>query len=134
MSRHSRDARHGKQKKRGLLVWAAIAGLIALAIMYWRCGGGFGIGAGDGVGAGEGTGEGTAQPVIDPGVKRCQLRLAAAGITVDGKAMSQAEAVAACKKAGGAEIVVTGDARQGDWDKLRSALDEAGVRQSLSQP
>jgi hypothetical protein len=127
-----KDQRYQKHRKRGLLVWGAIAGLIALAIMYWRCGGGFGIGGGDGLGGGEGdTVKATA---VDAGVKRCQLRLAAAGITVDGKAMSQAEAVAACKQAGGAEVVVTGDARQGDWDALRSALGEAGVRQSLSQP
>ena len=130
----SRREHKQRRKKGGLFVWGAIAGLIALAILYWRCGGGFGIGAGDGIGAGEGTGEGTAQTVLDPGVKRCQLRLSAAGITVDGKTMSQDDAVAACKKAGGAEVVVTGDARQGDWDALRAALDEAGVRKSLSQP
>jgi hypothetical protein len=125
-----RDEKYRKQKKRGLLVWGAIAGLIALAIMYWRCGGGFGIGGGGGLGGGKGE----VARTIDAGVPRCQLRLAADGITVDGEAMSQADAVSACKKAGGAEVVVTGDARQGDWDALRAALDEAGVRKSLSEP
>lgn len=129
----SRSKQVERRKKRGLLVWAAIAGLIALAILYWRCGGGFGFGGGS-FGAGEGTGEGTAKKAADVSPKRCQLRLGATGITVDGKAATQAEAVAACKAAGGADVVVTGDARQGDWDALRSALDEAGVRKSLSEP
>ena len=120
------------KKKRGLLVWTAIAALIVLAILYWRCGGGFGIGAGSSVGRGEGSA--VEAPAIDAGVARCQLRVTGQGITVDGKPVEIAEAVAACKAAGGAEVVVTGDARQGDWDALRRALDEAGVRKSLSEP
>lgn len=123
-----------RRRKRGLLVWAGIAGLIALAILYWRCGGGFGIGGGDGIGAGTDRPEPVMSTSADAAPRRCQLRLGASGISVDGKAATVADAVAACKAAGGADVIVTGDARQGDWDTLRSALDEAGVRKSLSEP
>jgi hypothetical protein len=121
-----------KKRKSGLLVWGTIAGLIALAILYWRCGGGFGIGGGDGLGGGKG--DTVRATSVDAGVRRCALRLSAAGLTVDGKNATQAEAVEVCKAAGGADIVVTGDARQGDWEALKSALDEAGVRKSLTEP
>ena len=125
-------SRREAKKKRGWLVWAAIGALVALAILYWRCGGGFGIGAGSSVGRGEGSA--VKAPPVDAGIARCQLRITGQGITVDGKPASQAEAVAACQAAGGADVVVTGDARQGDWEAMRAALDEAGVRTSLSQP
>jgi hypothetical protein len=125
-------SRKEPRRKGRLLIWAAIAGLVALAILYWRCGGGFGIGAGDSVGRGKGVGD--VAKVVDAGPTTCKLRLSSVGITVDGRKVTEAEAVAACKAAGAAEIVVTGDAKQGEWESLRGALDEAGVRKSLTEP
>jgi hypothetical protein len=110
-----------RRMRRRLLLWSALLALVAAAAMYLRCGDGFGLG-GPGKGPGEG---GEVRPVAGP--KRCDLRVAKAGITVDGKPMLRDEAVAACKAAGGADVVVTGDAREGDWKDLRGALETAGV-------
>lgn len=110
---------------RKIIILAAVVGLIVLIVTYLKCGGGFGFG---GAGAGDGGGSGSAKHAVDdPKAKRCSLRLDAKGLSLDGKKATQAEALAACKKAGRADVVVTGDARQGDWDALRAALDEAGI-------
>ena len=68
---------------------------------------------------------GTAQA---QGPKRCVVRVTGRGITVDGTEMTREAAVAACKQTDGALVTVTGDARQGDWDELRAALEAAGVQ------
>jgi hypothetical protein len=114
-----------RSRNRRLFFVAAVAGLIALALAYLRCGGGWGFGTGSG--KGPGAGKGQAVMSVDAGPKRCTVRLDAKGLSLDGKPANQKEAVAACKQAGRADVVVTGDARQGDWDALRTALDEAGV-------
>lgn len=125
--------------------WAArgaLAGLVVLAVVYLRCGGGgFGFGGG-GLGVGGGSGVGLRSPATprplsgdekgrDAGALRCQLRLDGTGLWqlgATGQAKVEvAAAVASCKAAGGADVVITGDARQGAWDELRAALDGAGV-------
>jgi hypothetical protein len=109
-----------KRSRRRKAAWlTVIAGAVALALMYLRCGMGLGFGTGSGTGTGV--------AVTDAGPSRCKVRLDAAGISLDGKPATKKEALAACKAAGRADVVVTGDARQGDWDELRAALDEAGV-------
>jgi len=131
-------AKEKKRRFRKLFVLAVIAGLIALAILYGVCGGGFGFGGGGSTGLGKGTGtaSGTAPvsdaapspaPTSDATIARCDLRVDTSGIHVDGKAVDEAGAVAACKVAGAADVLVTGDAVQGTWDHLRAALDAAGV-------
>ena len=110
-----------------LTVWAV---LILLALVYVRCGRGWGLGGGKGDGKGTGTGTGTGAgtgSAVSQGPKRCVVRVTANGITVDGKEMKRDEAVAACKQTEGALVTVTGDARQGDWDELRDALEAAKV-------
>jgi len=125
-----------KRARRGgrLFFLLLIAGAIA-AILYLRCGGGWGFGKGGGAGIGvhddtpESAGAGgpkTAAALPDAGIPRCVLRLDATGISVDGRPVSIEEAVATCKK-GGADVVVTGDARQGDWDALRARLETEGI-------
>jgi hypothetical protein len=113
------EARRRRRRALFFLVWAAA---ILAALMYLRCGRGWGTG-GKGPGKGEGTGSAAVQ-----GPKRCVVRVTATGITVDGKEMKREEAVAACKATEGALVTVTGDARQGDWDELRAALEAAGVQ------
>lgn len=135
--------------------WAArgaLAGLVVLAVLYLRCGGGRGFGFGGG--GGDGLGLSTRDEVSaqrpraltgdegkdggrggdgkgDAGQLRCQLRLDGAGLWelgATGQAKVEvAAAVKSCKEAGGADVVITGDARQGAWDELRAALDGAGV-------
>lgn len=58
---------------------------------------------------------------------RPKIRLSSTGLTVDGRPASLGEVVIACQKAGACNVVVTGDARQGDWEILLNALVTAHV-------
>lgn len=120
-----------RRMRRRLTLWTLLLVLIAAGALYLRFGGGFGLlGIG---GAGEGDGGGTARPLAGP--RRCAIRVSAGGISVGGRAMSRDEAVAACKAAAGADVVVTGDAREGDWQDLNTALQAAGVKDiAVHQP
>jgi hypothetical protein len=113
-----------RRMRRRMTIWSALVALVVAAAGYLRCGSGFGVGTGTGTGKEAGTEP--VRPVAGP--RRCALRVALAGITVDGKPMSRDEAVAACKKTTGVDAVVTGDAREGDWGELRAALVAAGVQ------
>ncbi len=138
-----------KQKHPRRVRWLArglIVALIALAVIYLRCGGaGLGFGGGGGGSSPVGLLKDPPSPTTlasskegedpsesrDAGALRCQLRLDSGGLWLLG-ATGQAQtdvaaAVSSCKVAGGADVVITGDARQGAWDELRAALDAAGV-------
>lgn len=115
------ERRRRRRKLVFFIIWAA---LIIAALLWLRCGRGWGTGGKD---PGKGPGTGSAQPAMTAGPKRCVVRVSAEGIAVDGALMKREDAVAACKRTEGALITVTGDARQGDWDDLRTALEEAGV-------
>jgi hypothetical protein len=113
-----------RQIKRRMVRWTGLAGLVAAGVLYLRCGHGFGLG---GNGKGPGEGDGTPQTLAGP--SRCEIRVTHAGITVGGKPKTRDEAVAGCKANGGpADIIVTGDARQGDWTDLYASLVAAGVK------
>jgi len=112
-----------RRMRRRLVGWTALLALLVVAAMYLTCGRGFGLG---GSGKGPGEGPGSARPLAAP--RRCAIRVTAGGITVDGQPMQRDEAVAACKAMAGADIVVTGDARQGDRDDLLGALKAAEVK------
>jgi hypothetical protein len=116
-----------RQMKRKLLFLALVVAAIIAAITYLTCGQGFGLGGkGKGSGSGAGSGPGSAL-VVDAGPKRCAIRVAASGTTVDGTAATVEQIVSACKTTTGADVTVTGDARQGDWDALRAALEAAEI-------
>lgn len=113
-----------RQVRRKVGLYAALAGALAVGLSYLTCGH-WGLG---GKGEGSGTGKGTGPAAItEPVTLRCQIRVTKAGIAVDGAKATRAEAVAACKKTVGADVVVTGDARQGDWDELKDALKAAKI-------
>lgn len=112
-----------RRMRRKLVVFALFVALIVLAVTYVTCGRGWGLG---GAGKGEGSGPGSSAP-RDAGPSRCAIRVTAEGILLDGARTTPQAAVAACKATTGADVVVTGDARQGDWDALRGALEAAGV-------
>ena len=120
------ELEHRKRRRKLLFisVWAA---LIVLAILYLQCGSGFGLGGGKGKGTGTGSGVGPST-ISDAGPARCTVRVTAEGITVDGMKKTRDEAVEACQKTEGAMVTVTGDARQGDWDELRAALQAVRVK------
>lgn len=110
-----------RRMRRRMSVWLTLlAGAIAAAY-YLRCGAGFGTG---GKGPGEG---GTTKGATKEAATRCKIRLGAKGITVDGKPAKLEEAIAACKGKAGADVLITGDARQGDWDELRSWLEASSI-------
>jgi hypothetical protein len=113
-----------RSRRRKLVSFAVVAALVALAITYLQCGSGFGLGGGKGKGKG-GEGVGSAKS-NEPA--RCTIRVSAEGIFVDGTKTTRDEAVKHCKKTDGAMVTVTGDARQGDWDELRAALEAVGVK------
>jgi hypothetical protein len=116
-----------RQMRRKLLVLAAVVAAIIAAITYLTCGQGFGLGGkGKGSGSGQGSGPGSGM-VVDAGPKRCAIRIDASGTSVDGKPGTPDQIVAICKATTGADVTVTGDARQGDWDTLRAALEAAEV-------
>lgn len=69
----------------------------------------------------------TMAPATAPTPAPCQLRLMAAGLTADGQPIDVPGAVARCKAAGRAEVVITGDAPGAVYAQLAAALAEVGV-------
>ncbi|MBK9030567.1 MAG: hypothetical protein IPL61_04375 [Myxococcales bacterium] len=121
----ARLTRRGRIRR--ALFWIGVAAALVIAVLLIRCRGGFGVGGGGGRGLGGGAGRGTvAKPAPTP-APRCALRVDAAGITVDGQPATIATAVTACRAAGGAEVTVAGDARQGTWTELEAALAAAAI-------
>jgi hypothetical protein len=112
-----------RRMRRRMTVWTALVGAVIAGAMYLRCGKGWGTG---GKGPGEG-GTPTAPATTDDAAARCSIRLTASGITVAGKPATREDAIAACTAKSGADVLITGDARQGDWDELRTALEAAGI-------
>ncbi len=120
------DRRRGRRK---LLLFLLLIAAIALAITRLDCGNGLGLGLG-GLGlGGDDTDESvpTVTSSTEAAARRCALRVTSAGITIDGKRGTLEQAVAACKPTAGADVVVTGDARHGDWVELEASLKAAGV-------
>lgn len=111
-----------RRTRRRLTRWTALLALVLAAAAYLRLGGGLGR---LGLGNGDGDDGDARRPLAGP--QRCAIRVSAAGITVGGKPMARDAAIAACKGAPGADVVVTGDAREGDWQDLRAALEAAGI-------
>jgi hypothetical protein len=106
-------------RRRRLLILGGWAVLVILAALYLRCGRGWGLGGGNGSGAGSGTASAPAVP------HHCQVRVTAKGLELAGQPSTQGTIVASCPQ--GVDVIVTGDARQGDWDALKAALDAAHV-------
>ena len=123
-------------RKRSHKLRNAVAGLGALiaAALLWlsQCGGGLGVLA-DGADwvrdrAGVARSD-EAPPDGDAGaaIARCDLRLDRNGLSLAGRPVERDEAVKACARAGAADLLVTGDARYGDFEALHDALEGAGV-------
>ena len=118
-----------RRTRRRALFGAGVAALVALAVMYLRCGSGWGLG-GTGGGAGNGAGM-VARP--ESGLHRCEVRVGLGRITVDGKPATRNQALEICRHTAGADVVITGDARHGDWADLEAALKAAKVDISVHQ-
>jgi hypothetical protein len=132
-------SRHRQRRSTGgrLFIWAFVLGLLAAALLYLRCGEGlgFGPGGGDSDDEADTAKKDEVRPAVSEPVRRCQLRVDANGVTLDGKPAEVADAVDACKKAGGgAELVITGDAVYGKQEELKAELDRAGVPVLVRDP
>jgi hypothetical protein len=108
-----------RARRRRVVVLGGFGALVAAALLYLRCGNGWGTG-----GAGPGNGSGTGQAAA---AHRCTIRVTAKVIIVDGKPATRDAAVATCKATAGALVIVAGDAREGDWTDLEHALQAAHV-------
>lgn len=129
--------RNDAPRRRRPVFLVLLLALAGAALFYLRCGEGLGFGPG-GEGDGDSEGTRTADRRADPseaelrpatggaGV-RCQLRLDAGGLSLDTRPVTVEKAIEQCKEAGGAELVVTGDAVEGERKKVHSALEGAGV-------
>ena len=106
-----------------------------------------------GIGIGTGPGDGDSEDQSDPAEKNpqeladqaapereaappppCELRLDRRGLWRNDQLIDTKAAIAACEPARHANLVVTGDARQGDYDDLEEALVSAGIRVSTLRP
>jgi hypothetical protein len=120
-----------RRMRRKVFGWMIVLGAAVLAAFYLTCGRGWGLGKGAGKGPGSGPGSGSVNALLSPhdaGPSRCHVRIAAAGIAVDGKPATVEEAVAACKGVEASEVLVTGGAREGDWEDIKAAFDRAGIQ------
>ena len=129
--RFARDVARQIERRRGrrrLLLLLLLLAAIALAITRLQCGDGFGLG---GLGLLGDEGDESATTSTSPTgaeARRCSIRVTGAGISVDGKRSTRDEAITACKATAGADVLVTGDARHGDWVELEAALRAAGIQ------
>jgi hypothetical protein len=119
----ARELDRRNRRRRMMFLGTALA-IVILAVMYLRCGSGWGLGGSGGGGSGKGAGTTSAS---DAGPRRCSVRVAANGITVDGKLVTRSQALEVCRRTAGADVIVTGDAREGDWAELKKALEAAKV-------
>jgi hypothetical protein len=118
-----------RRRRRRRVAWfAAWAVAVAVAVLYVRCGRGWGLGSGTGDGSGSGARVGSAEAA------RCRVRIDAAGVMANGVRVSREGAVVACREVGAAELVVAGDAREGDVRALEAALDAAGIATTVRDP
>jgi hypothetical protein len=130
-------ATSGRRKVARVGIAGGLIAALAILVPWKKCGGELGV---PGFKGSEGpsiddtprpvatgpTGDPPASPLAQP--PRCQVRLDATGLTLAGSPAERAAVIAACKEMGAADVVVTGDAAQGQWDALRGALDKAGVK------
>lgn len=126
-----------KKKSRAPLV----GGLAAIGVLLWLFRGDLGLG--DGFGLGQKEGEPAAESAADAAAGAapasadaaaaaepappCEMRLDATGLHMADRVVSLEVAVEACKVSGKAALEVTGDANYGELEKVRKALEDAGV-------
>jgi hypothetical protein len=101
---------------------ALVAGGGALAWLLLH-GGGFGLGGG-------GSDETDAPVPAGP----CHLRLDSRALTLEGREVTNDDAIATCRASGHAEVLITGDAIAGVADQLVAALKRAGVAVAIKNP
>jgi hypothetical protein len=123
--------KRGVKKLSWIIVIAAALIVLGLILGWWRWGMGRGGGGGGipigGTGQGEEREEAPETPP-SPAPARCELRLDADGLTIDGKPGTIVDAVRVCLRSGEALLRVVGDAPYGVYQELRRALEQAKVK------
>ncbi|MBI4957244.1 MAG: hypothetical protein HY908_34855 [Myxococcales bacterium] len=124
-----------------VILLLAAAAIAALVLGWFRCGGAGWLGGG---GTGTASGNGSAATATGPAgatssapataAGPCALRLDATGLTLDGRAVTPAQALAACRPAGEAILHVVGDTPFGAFERLRDELERGGVRVTTRSP
>lgn len=122
MSAPKRRLRKGR-----VIAGGGLIGLLVAALLFLRCGQDFGLGGGAGDAPETPVRADAAPPPADAAPERCRLRLDADGLTLAGAVITVDDAVEACRAAGAAELVVTGDASFGLRERLRQALRAAAI-------
>jgi hypothetical protein len=64
----------------------------------------------------------------------CHLRLDSRALTLDGREVTNDDALASCRASGRAELLITGDAIAGVADQLVAALKRVGVAVAIKNP
>ncbi len=118
------DRRH---RRRRLLILGGWLLLVVLAALYLRCGRGWGLGGGSG-----GTGGGSGSAAQPAAAHRCDVRVTSNGYELAGQLATADDIVAKCAQ--GADVIVTGAARHGDWEALRKRLEGAHIAIYLATP
>jgi len=103
-----------------LLVWLLVSG-----------GGGFG---GSGNAGAAGAAASPPPPAPAPPPPPCKVRIDILGVHVDGKPVDVKTAIERCRASKRAEVVVTGDARQGTKDDVMRSFAAAGIAVATNSP
>jgi len=103
-----------------LLVWLLVSG-----------GGGLGLG---GSGGGTASAAPAPPPTPAPPPPPCKVRIDILGVHVDGKPVDVKTAIERCRASKRAEVVVTGDARQGTKDDVMRSFAAAGIAVATNSP
>ncbi len=121
-------SKQGKKKSK-FLVGAGVGALLVVMAMYWRCSGrgSFGIGSPQRAVSTSSSDTKTTKQDTPP-APPCELRMDSAGLKLDGNPVELSVAVAACKKAGKANLFITGGANHGKLQNTLAALQQAKVQ------
>ena len=119
------SARRDKRKQGRLVIAGAI---VAMALLLGWCGRGW-FGGGDGnAPPGDSAQSPPRAETTEQADARCEIRVDATGLYLNGARSAVPEAVAACKQHGEAHVLITGDAVYGTVQQLEAGLSEADIR------
>jgi hypothetical protein len=125
-----------------LLAIIGVAGIVGLAYWLWTKLSGIGIGGGSSINSGSGSSPNGTVPTAPTATAPsstdssqasqpalCAIRLSSTGLTINGVAAT-IDQVSSCTQ--GANVIVSGDARQGDVDALQTALSASGIQFTIN--
>lgn len=130
----SKRRKRRKRPIRRTLIGVVLAAAVAVGMLLRGC---FGLGSGDG--SGDDRGDQPAETTeiqalaevtpdaAPPPLTHCKLRLSSKGLTLNGDPIDIPGALNACRDAEEVRLRVTGGARSGTYDEIRSAFERAKI-------